>query len=104
MSHPAVLFHCRVVDSDAPSLLNAHWRSSVGGPSGLSNHSACLSSHIPCFSSFLLLIAFCIAFNLSSSHFAMSAIAVMCFTSKALVRVVSWAASSKIVPVGSWTA
>ena len=49
-------------------------------------------------------VAFCIASNLSSSLFAMSAIAVMCFTSKASVRVVSWAASSKMIPVGSWTA
>ena len=49
-------------------------------------------------------VAFCIAFNVSSSLFAMSALAVVCFTSKASVRVVSWAASSKIVPVGSWTA
>ena len=57
MSHSTVLFHCRVVDSDAPCLLNVHWRSSVGGPSGLSNHSACSSSHIPCFSSFLLLLS-----------------------------------------------
>ena len=48
-------------------------------------------------------VAFYIAFNLSSSLFAMSATVVMCFTSKAAVKVVLWTASSTIVPVGSWT-
>ena len=48
-------------------------------------------------------VAFYIAFYLSFSHYAMSATAVMCFTFKAAVRVVSWAASSRIVSVGSWT-
>ena len=48
-------------------------------------------------------VALCIIFNLSCSLFAISATAATCFTSKAAVKVVSWEASSKIVPVGSWT-
>ena len=53
----------------------------VGSPSGLSNHSACLPSHTPCFSAFLLLLSASPLICLSAS-FAMPATAVMCFTSK----------------------
>ena len=90
--HPAVTFPCRVVDSDTQCLLNVHWTSSVGGPSGLSNHSACLPSHTPCFSAFLLLLS-ALPLICLPAFFAMSATTVLCFTSKAAVGVVSWTAS-----------